>query len=156
MPSERPAMKPYTSDDFDRSPLIVFYEMTRACNLKCIHCRADAQLNCHPDELSPNLARELVDALTRFERPPLLVLTGGDPLRRADVFDLVNYCRERSIPVAMTPSATPLVTRPAVRSLKDAGLDRLAISLDGADAATHDAFRRVPGSFARTVEIMTD
>jgi radical SAM protein len=149
-------MRAYTPDDFDRSPLIVFYEMTRACDLKCVHCRADAQLHCHPNELSPKLARQLVDELTVFERPPLLVLTGGDPLKRADVFDLVQYCREKCLAVAMTPSATPLATRTAIQSLKGAGLHRLAISLDGADASTHDAFRRVPGSFARTLEIIAD
>lgn len=147
---------PYTRSDFDHSPLLVFYEMTRACDLACVHCRADAQPSCHPDELSPADARRLVDQLGTFPRPPLLVLTGGDPLKRADVFDLVEYCRDQRIAVAMTPSATPLVTEAALRRLKAAGLHRLAVSLDGADAATHDAFRRVAGSFARTLRIMSD
>lgn len=149
-------VSPYTRRDFDHSPMIVFYEMTRACDLACVHCRADAQRTCHPDEMSAGQARELVDELLRFGRPPLLVLTGGDPLKRADVFDLVDYCRARGVAVAMTPSATPLVTRAALRRLKTSGLHRLAVSLDGADAATHDAFRGVAGSFARTQEIMAD
>src|SRR5690606_17747237 len=76
--------------------------------------------------------------------------------KRADVFDLVDYCRQRAVPVAMTPSATPLVTSAALRRLKEAGLHRLAVSLDGADASTHDAFRLVPGSYARTLAILTD
>lgn len=147
---------PYTRSDFDHSPLLVFYEMTRACDLACIHCRADAQPGCDPNELSADEARRLIDQLTQFPRPPLLVLTGGDPLKRPDVFDLVEYCRDRNVAVAMTPSATPLVTREALERLKAAGLHRLAVSLDGADAATHDAFRRVAGSYDRTLQIMAD
>src|SRR5690606_26544481 len=140
----------YTRADFAHSPMIVFYEMTRACDLACVHCRANAQPMCDPAELSPADARRLVDALHEFAKPPMLVLTGGDPLKRADVFDLVEYAVTSGVATAMTPSATPLVTASAVRRLRQAGLHRLAVSLDGADAQTHDAFRRVPGSFART------
>jgi radical SAM protein with 4Fe4S-binding SPASM domain len=136
--------------------MIVFYEMTRACDLRCSHCRADAQLRCDPNELTTSHARALIDQLTQFPRPPLLVLTGGDPLKRSDVFDLVEYARLRGLSVAMTPSATPLVTRQALERLKQSGLHRLAVSLDGADAATHDGFRRVAGSFGRTIQIVAD
>lgn len=144
---------PHTRSDFDHSPMIAFYEMTRACDLACVHCRADAQRTCDPDELPAALARGLVDELLRFPMPPLLVLTGGDPLKRADAFDLVSYAVSQGLKVAMTPSATPLVTREAVQRLRASGLHRLAISLDAADASTHDAFRQVPGSFRRTIEI---
>jgi MoaA/NifB/PqqE/SkfB family radical SAM enzyme len=146
----------YTCDDFDHSPLIVFYETTRACDLMCVHCRADAQRQCHPHELTTRQAELLIDDLTHFPRPPLLVLTGGDPIKRPDVFELIEHARVRGLEVAMTPSATPLVTKRAIRRLKDAGLHRLAVSLDGADAATHDGFRRVRGSFDRTLEIIAD
>ncbi|HEX8915340.1 MAG TPA: radical SAM protein, partial [Humisphaera sp.] len=146
----------YLRADFPHSPMLVFYETTRACNLKCAHCRAEAQPKCDPNELSPELAKQLVDELASFPKKPLLVLTGGDPIKRRDVFDLVTYARNAGLAVAMTPSATPLVTTAAVRRLKDAGLHRLAVSLDGADAATHDGFRRVPGSFKRTFEILAD
>jgi AdoMet-dependent heme synthase len=149
-------MQPYTRSDFDHSPMLVFYEMTRACDLACVHCRADAQRGCDPDELSADDALRLVDQLGQFPRTPLLVLTGGDPLKRADVFDVVEYCRDGRVPVAMTPSATPLVTYDALQCLKQAGLHRLAISLDGADAQTHDAFRGVGGSYARTLQIMAE
>src|SRR5690606_37562595 len=108
---------------------IVFYEMTRACDLACVHCRADAQRTCDPNEMTAEAARKLVRELLRFERPPLLVLTGGDPLKRADVFELVDYCCARGVAVAMTPSATPLVTRAALERLQAAGLHRLAVSL---------------------------
>ena len=146
----------YTRRDFEHSPMIVFYEMTRACDLACVHCRADAQRTCDPNELRSDQSRRLVDELLKFPKPPLLVLTGGDPLKRADVFELVDYAVGRGIATAMTPSATPLVTRDAIRRLKDAGLHRLAVSLDAADEATHDAFRKVAGSYRRTLEIIED
>lgn len=144
----------YAQDEFSNSPLLVFYETTRACDLKCRHCRANAQRDCHPNELTSLEARRLVDDMTRFPKPPLLVLTGGDPIKRGDIFDLVDYAVHRGLQVAMTPSATPLVTFDAIHRLKTAGLHRLAVSLDGADAATHDGFRRVPGSFNRTLDII--
>lgn len=145
-------MRPdYTRQDFDHSPLLVFYEITRACDLKCEHCRALAQLHRHPLELRPEQSRALIDALTRFDRCPLLVLTGGDPLKREDVFDLVRYGTERGLSVAMTPSATPLVTPQSIAQLKQAGLRTIAFSLDAADAEAHDSFRGVKGSFEHTL-----
>jgi radical SAM protein len=148
-------MPPYTRADFAHSPMLVFYETTRACDLACVHCRADAQPHAHPLELSPTDALRLIDDLARFPRPPLLVLTGGDPLKRKDIFDQVHHAAARGLSVAMTPSATPLVTDDALRRLKDAGLHRIAVSLDGADAETHDGFRRVRGSFQRTMDILS-
>lgn len=136
--------------------MLVFYEVTRACDLKCLHCRAEAQYLPHPRELKTPAAKAMIDQLATFPKPPLLVLTGGDPLKRPDVFELISHARELGLSVAMTPSATPLVTREAIERLKDAGLHRLAVSLDGADAATHDAFRQVKGSHARTFEIIAD
>jgi radical SAM protein with 4Fe4S-binding SPASM domain len=136
--------------------MVAFYELTRACDLACVHCRADAQAGCDPGELSTADAKRLVRQFATFPAPPLLVLTGGDPLKLADVFDLVAEARDAGLTVAMTPSATPLVTAERIGRLKAAGLHRLAVSLDGADAATHDGFRRVPGSFARTLEIIRD
>jgi radical SAM protein len=150
-------MRPtHTSGDFKHSPMIVFYETTRACDLACRHCRASAERECHPDELSTAAAMKMIESLTEFPKPPLLVLTGGDPIKRGDVFDLIAFARERELEVAMTPSATPLVTTPVLRRLKDAGLHRLAVSLDGADPATHDDFRQVSGSSARTMDIIDE
>jgi radical SAM protein len=154
---EKPMPPPaYTRADFDHSPLLVFYETTRACDLMCLHCRADAQKQCHPDELSTADAKRLIEQLAEFPKPPLLVLTGGDPIKRADVFELIAHANEAGIKVAMTPSATPLMTTEVVGRLKAAGLDRLAVSLDGATAQTHDGFRRVAGSFNRTLRIVAD
>lgn len=142
--------------DFERSPLLVFYEVTRACDLVCQHCRACAQTCPHPAELRPAQSLELVDQLTEFPQPPMLILTGGDPLKRPDIFSLTEYATRSGLHVSITPSATPLVTRDAIRRLRDAGLSRMAISIDGSDATTHDAIRGVSGSFQRSLEILSD
>ena len=147
-------MATYTRRDFSRSPLVVFYELTQACDLICQHCRACAQPAPDPDELRPEQSRRLTDQLATFPKPPLLVLTGGDPLKRADVYDLIRHARRLGLSVAVTPSATPLVTGEALDRLQSAGVGRLAISLDGPDAASHDALRGVAGSFRRTLEIL--
>lgn len=144
----------YTQEDFAHSPFVAFYEVTRACDLVCKHCRACAQPNRHPNELDTASAKALLDQFAGFPKPPVLVFTGGDPMKRPDIFELVEYSVSRRLQVAMTPSATPLVTAESVRRLQAAGLSRLALSLDGVDARTHDTFRGVEGSFARTLEIL--
>lgn len=150
-------MRPvYTTDDFAQSPFIAFYEVTRACDLACKHCRACAQPRSHRNELDTASSIALIDRFASFPKPPLLVFTGGDPLKRGDIFDLVAHARSRGLVTAMTPSATPLVTGDALCRLRDMGLHRLALSLDAPDAATHDAFRGVAGSFDRTLEILHD
>lgn len=144
----------YRRADFDHSPLLVFYEITRACNLMCRHCRASAQRNPHPDELTTEQAQALIDQLREFPKPPMLVFTGGDPFKRRDVFDLVEYAANHGMTVALTPSATALATRERIAMLRERGLHRLAVSLDGATAGTHDGIRGVPGSFRRTIEMI--
>jgi AdoMet-dependent heme synthase len=146
----------YRREDLHHSPLLVFYEVTRACDLLCKHCRADAQRECHPQELSTSEAKRLIGQLAGFAKPPLLVLTGGDPLKRGDVFELIGHATGVGLSVAMTPSATPLVNGEVIHRLKSAGLHRLAVSLDGATAESHDAFRRVQGSFQQTLQIILD
>lgn len=146
----------YSAIDFDHSPLLVFYELTQACDLVCQHCRACAQPLRHPEELSSSEARQLIDQLTQFPKTPLLVFTGGDPLKRPDLFDLIAHARSRGVAVAVTPSATPLVTRQVLERFHDLGVGRLAVSLDGIDAATHDAFRGWRGSYDLTMRIMHD
>jgi radical SAM protein len=138
------------------SPLLVFYEVTQACDLVCEHCRACAQAHPHRDELSTRESLELIEQLTEFPSPPTLVLTGGDPFKRPDIFQLIEYAVGRRLSVAVTPSATPLVTRQAIERLRRAGISRLAISIDGADARTHDNRRGVSGSFQRSLEILSD
>ena len=145
-------VRSYTDKDFPHSPLLVFYETTQACDLECRHCRASAQPLCSPDELTSGQARQLIDQLNGFPKPPMLVLTGGDPLKRPDIFGLVRYAVGSGLQVAMTPSATPLLTADAIAALKSEGLSRLAVSLDGADPFTHDTFRGVEGSYQRTLD----
>ncbi|MFP5204753.1 MAG: TIGR04053 family radical SAM/SPASM domain-containing protein [Acidobacteriota bacterium] len=137
--------------DFDERPFLAIWEVTQACDLACVHCRASAQPNRHPDELTTEEGKRLIDEIAAL-RVPVFVLTGGDPIKRPDLFALIGHARANGVHVSLTPSATPLLTREIVFRLKDAGLARLAVSMDGASAATHDAFRGMSGSFARTLD----
>lgn len=137
--------------DFDQAPFIVIWELTQACDLACVHCRASAQPYRHPQELSFDEGKNLIDQICEFGSP-LLVLTGGDPVKRPDVYDIITYACKKGLRVAMTPSGTPSMTREVVGRLKDCGLSRLAVSLDGASPELHDKFRQVPGSFQWTVD----
>lgn len=134
---------------------MVFWETTQACDLVCKHCRADARPARDAGELSLDEGRRLLDEI-RAMGCPLVVLTGGDPAKRPDLVELVRHGSAIGLRVALTPSATPLVTRDLLARLADAGLARLAVSLDGATAASHDGFRGVVGSHARTLEILRD
>ena len=141
--------------DFNCRPFTVIWETTQACDLRCLHCRAEAVPRRNPRELSTEEALSLVRSIKEFGSPyPIFVLTGGDPLKRPDIYDIISYAAERGLRVAMTPSATPLLKRETVKRLSDAGLMRLAISLDGKDSKTHDCFRGVEGSFRHTRRII--
>jgi radical SAM protein len=144
----------YTQADFDRNPLMFYYEVTQACDLVCKHCRASAQEDPDPQQLSADQSKALIDQVASFPRPPIIVMTGGDPLKRADLFDLIRHAGAAGLQVALTPSATPLADYDAFKKARDAGVRRLGISLDGADAATHDAFRGWEGSFDRTLNML--
>jgi radical SAM protein len=137
--------------DFNQRPFIAIWEVTQACDLACVHCRASAQPERHPMELSTGEGKELIDQIAALE-VPVFVLTGGDPIKRPDLFELIGHARKIGVRVSLTPSATPLLTREVVFRLKEAGLARLAVSMDGASAATHDAFRGLSGSFSRTLD----
>jgi len=139
------------SFDLNRRPLIVIWETTQACDLACCHCRASAQSKRHPLELTTMEAEKLIRDVADL-KPPIFILTGGDPLKRSDIFYLVRRAAAHGLKPAMTPSATPLLTRDAIADLKRAHLSRMAVSLDGASPELHDDFRGVPGSFARTLE----
>lgn len=139
---------------FDHSPMLVFYELTRACDLVCQHCRACAQKLRDPNELDTATSMRLIDQLSDFPEPPMLILTGGDPLKRDDIYELIEYAISTGIDVSITPSATPLVNRDSIRRLRDAGISRMAISVDGSDAAIHDANRGVAGSFDHSMNVL--
>ncbi|MGD0731239.1 MAG: TIGR04053 family radical SAM/SPASM domain-containing protein [Terracidiphilus sp.] len=137
--------------NFDETPFLAIWEVTQSCDLACKHCRAAAQPIAHPDELSTAEGKALIDQIAAMH-VPIFVFTGGDPLKRKDVFELIRYAAEKGVMVALTPSATPLLTREAIFKLKEAGLVRLGISLDGSTPEIHDAFRGLPGAWARTIQ----
>lgn len=139
--------------DVDQQPFIVIWEVTRACDLVCQHCRADAVHDRNPFELSTDEGRDLLDQIARFGPPhPLVVLTGGDPFMRDDLVDLVAHGTQRGLHVALSPSVTPRVDRDVLAELRAAGATAVSLSLDGPDAATHDGFRGVDGVFDATIE----
>lgn len=136
--------------DFDRSPFTIAWEITRACAYACLHCRADAQPKRDPRELDTDEAHRLIDQLAGFGTQPILVLTGGDPLMRRDVFELARHADERGLRVSLTPTATALATRERMRQARESGIRRVAFSIDAGDAEVHDRFRGFRGSFERT------
>jgi radical SAM protein len=137
--------------DFDESPFLAIWEVTQSCDLACKHCRAAAQPIPHPDELTSEEGRALIDQIADMHIP-IFVFTGGDPLKRKDVFELIRYAAGKGVQVAVTPSATPLLTREQIFKMKEAGVVRLGISLDGSSPEIHDAFRGLPGAWARTIQ----
>jgi radical SAM protein len=138
--------------DYNQRPMLVFWEVTRACLLACHHCRASATPGALPGELDGEEGRRLIDQVAGFGRPfPILVLTGGDCLLRADVFELVEYANALGIPVAMSPSVTPQLTDEAIQHMVDSGVKAVSLSLDGANADTHDGVRGIPGHFEKTI-----
>ncbi len=137
--------------NFDETPFLAIWEVTQSCDLACKHCRAAAQPIAHPDELTNAEGKALIDQIAEM-RIPIFVFTGGDPLKRKDVFELIRYAADKGVHVAVTPSATPLLTREAIFKFKEAGLVRLGISLDGSTPEIHDNFRGLPGAYARTIQ----
>jgi AdoMet-dependent heme synthase len=141
--------------DFNQRPFTVIWETTRACDLACLHCRAEANPQRSAGELTFDEAHSLIQNIKAFGSPyPILILTGGDPAKRPDICDIIRDARDEGLRVAMTPSATPLMTRAAVKRFAEAGLVRLAVSLDGKDAVVHDGFRGISGSFDCTLQIL--
>jgi radical SAM protein with 4Fe4S-binding SPASM domain len=137
--------------NFDETPFLAIWEVTQSCDLACKHCRAAAQPIAHPDELTNAEGKALIDQIAEMH-VPIFVFTGGDPMKRKDVFELIRYAADKGVQVALTPSATPLLTRDAIFKLKEAGLVRLGISLDGSTPEIHDAFRGLSGAWARTIQ----
>ncbi len=140
---------------FEEKPLLVFWETTKACMLACKHCRASAILKPLPGELSHKEGMRLLEDLAGFGKPlPILVFTGGDPLMRSDIWQLVDRAKELGFRVAMAPAVTPKLTREVVKQMVDHGVDGVSISLDGARPETHDGIRGIPGVYERTLEVI--
>jgi heme b synthase len=132
-----------------KGPHIVAWESTVACNLACVHCRANAQTTPDPDELTTEEVFDLIDQLAGFGQP-IFIVSGGEPLMRPDIFDIADYGTQRGLRVAVSPNGT-LITPDAVQKLKQAGVKRISVSIDGSTAERHDAIRGVPGAFAAAV-----
>lgn len=148
----KPAPTPMTFT-YPMRPQRVYWETTRACDLACRHCRAEAVPDADPRELTHEEGLALLDRLAGFGAPlPHIVFTGGDALKRGDLFELIAYARGLGLGVSVAPSATPLLTPDALRRIKAAGVDAISLSLDGATAEHHDAIRGIKGTYDRTLE----
>jgi len=139
--------------DFDQAPFAIAWEVTRACAFACVHCRADAIPQKDPLELNTDEGFRLIDQLAEFGSP-ILIFTGGDPMMRRDLFDLIAYATRKGLRCSLTPTATALPTLKRLREAKEAGIRRIALSLDAPVPEVHDEFRKVEGSWQRTMDIL--
>jgi radical SAM protein len=137
--------------DFNQAPLLVIWEVTRACALACRHCRASALDLRDPNELTLEEGKALLEDIQAMGTP-IVVLTGGDPLQRSDLEDLIRYGKKLGLRMGTIPAGTPRLTRERLESIRESGVDQLAFSIDAPNAADHDAFRQVPGSFDLTLQ----
>ena len=137
--------------DYATTPFLVIWETTQSCELACLHCRASAQPLRDAAELTTAQGRSLLEQ-ARAMGVPIFILSGGDPLKRPDLFELIEHGASLGLRMATIPAATPLLTEDVVRRLKGAGLAQMALSLDFPREALHDAFRGVPGAFRKTLE----
>lgn len=140
-----------TRERFAASPFVVIWEVTRACDLACVHCRASAVPEREPGELTTDEGRALIREIRKFGKP-VFVLTGGDPLKRHDIFDLIGAGADAGLATYLSPSGTPLLRHAALLRARDCGLAGVSISLDGSNEQVHDRFRGVPGSFRWSLE----
>lgn len=124
---------------------MVAWELIRSCNLACVHCRASSERGPYPGELSTEECFRVMDEIATIGKP-VIILTGGEPLMRADIFDLAQYGTNKGFRMVMATNGT-LITEENVRAMKASGIQRISVSLDGPDAETHDVFRRVKGAF---------
>lgn len=139
--------------DFNMAPFTIAWEVTRACAYACVHCRADAIHKADPQELNTEEALHLIDRLADFGSP-ILVFTGGDPMMRRDLYQLIAYATQKGLRCSLTPTATALPTTERLEKARHAGIRRIALSLDAPRPEIHDSFRQVPGSWQRTMDIL--
>ncbi len=144
-------MKSLKEMDFSLTPFVVIWEVTQACDLACRHCRAEAVNRRDPGELTREEGFDLIDKV-RSMGTEIMILSGGDPIKREDIFDLIGYGSRQGLRMATIPAATPSLTPEIVGRLKEAGLAQMALSLDGPDRESHDTFRGVPGAFDLTMQ----
>lgn len=136
-------------DQQSSKPRLIFWEVTKGCNLRCIHCRASATELSSPSDLPNAKALDIIGEIAAYANP-ILVLSGGEPLYRRDIFQLARYATDKGLRVALATNGT-MVTKEIARRIVDSGVKRVSISLDGADSLTHDTFRGIPGAFDAAV-----
>ncbi|MGM0787162.1 MAG: radical SAM protein, partial [Thermodesulfobacteriota bacterium] len=124
---------------------LVAWETTRNCNLSCVHCRASATCGPYTGELDTRASFRLLDQIAEVGRP-IVILTGGEPLLREDIFDIASYGTKLGLRMVMAPNGT-LIDRQIAAKMAESGIQRISVSLDGATAETHDGFRGVSGAF---------
>src|ERR1022692_2041787 len=145
----------YAPRDYAKNPMNIYWEMTQACALACRHCRAEAMPTAHPMELTYEEGIQFLRQIPEFGDPmPQLILTGGDPMQRADLYELIDEARRLGIGVSITPAATPALTREVLVRLKEHSVEGLGLSLDGSTAQRHDSIRGVPGTFDLTMKAL--
>ena len=140
--------------DFDLAPFTIAWEVTRACAYACVHCRADAMHVRDPQELNTEESLRLIDRIAEFGNNPILIFTGGDPMMRKDLHELIAFATQKGLRCSLTPTATALPTKERLEKVQDAGVRRIALSLDAPHREIHDDFRQTPGSWLRTMDIL--
>ena len=151
-PTPHPHAQRAAHHDYSRNPMLVYWEMTQACPLACRHCRAEAVSTAQPGELTPVESLSLLNQIAAFDTKPHLILTGGDPLQRADIYDVIDEACRLGLTVSITPAATAELTTEVLSKLKDHGIDSLGLSLDGSSAERHESIRGVEGCFNWTMD----
>jgi len=132
------------------APRLIAWEITRACNLRCAHCRGDSEVRRYKGELSTSECFSLVDDILNVGRP-IIILTGGEPLLRADFFDIASYCSSKGLRVTVGTNGT-LITGEMALKMKAVPIARVGISIDFPTAERQDAFRGVPGAFQAALD----
>lgn len=146
-------MKPQAFN-YNSKPILIFWETTKACDLECKHCRASALLDALPDEMNLEESLSFIEQIKEFGKPyPILILTGGDIMKKRGLEEILKRARELGIPASMSPSATPLMNEDAFRMMKKYGVRSLSLSLDGASSDTHDWLRGYIGTFEKTLDL---
>lgn len=139
--------------DVNTRPFMIIWETTHACDLACRHCRAMAIAEHDPLSLNFEEAKRLLEQVESFGKPrPIFIFTGGDPFKRADLFELLAYGNQLGLVMAVSPSGTPLLNEANLRRVKEYGAKAISLSIDGSTPERHDDFRQVPGSFALTTQ----
>jgi AdoMet-dependent heme synthase len=143
--AKHPSGNAHPGQDHSATLRLVAWETTRNCNLNCVHCRAAATCGPYTGELDTQAALALLDQIAQVAKP-IIILTGGEPLLREDIFEIAKYGDAKGMRMVMAPNGT-LVTPEIAAQMADSGIQRISVSLDGSSAESHDAFRGVPGAF---------